>query len=110
MDTLKKGGTSRASARAIVKVEVEIDAGDSWGADCTVDQVQRQSVDSAVLLLTQTLSQDSLCQLLELVRNDGATVTIAQCVEMLRKIAQDAKRIRIVGKPTSRVVVLTEDK
>jgi len=46
----------RATSR--VTVTVEIDTGGSWGADCTVEQVQKQAADSARAALMKGLVLD----------------------------------------------------
>lgn len=48
-----KQPTITASAR--VQVTVEIDAGQPWGGNCSVDQVYSQAKESALQRLTQAL-------------------------------------------------------
>jgi hypothetical protein len=38
----------RVQARARVQVTIEIDVPDRWGAECSVEQVQRQAAESAL--------------------------------------------------------------
>jgi len=51
-------GDKKIKATSRVTVTVEIDTGGSWGADCTVEQVQKQAADSARAALMKGLVLD----------------------------------------------------
>lgn len=48
----------KIKATSRVTVTVEIDTGGSWGADCTVEQVQKQAADAARAALMRGLVID----------------------------------------------------
>lgn len=50
---------------ASVRVVLDIDVSDVWGADCTLHQVQKQSKDSARNILRKLPGMDSRIQVVE---------------------------------------------
>lgn len=48
---------STFSATALVRVTIEVDAGSSWGPDCTVAQIRKQAGEEAMLRLRNALNQ-----------------------------------------------------
>jgi hypothetical protein len=48
------------SASARVQITVEVDAGSSWGPDCTVAQVRDQAGTEAVRRIINTLAQGKM--------------------------------------------------
>ncbi len=51
-------GEKKVKATSRVQVTVEIDTGGSWGAECTVEQIQKQATDAARSALMKGLVLD----------------------------------------------------
>lgn len=51
-------GEKKVRATSRVQLTVEIDTGGAWGADCTIDQVQKQAADAARAALMRGLILD----------------------------------------------------
>jgi hypothetical protein len=51
-DNVKAGATAR------VQVTVEVDAGSSWGGDCTVEQIHKQAGEQAISLIHRHLNKE----------------------------------------------------
>lgn len=45
------------TARVSFTLQVDIPVSDSWGGECTVDQIQRQAIESAARVVTETVTK-----------------------------------------------------
>lgn len=69
------------TATAKVTVVVEVTTSDCWGADCTINQAERQARESAIGVLGRMVRE---CPMVRVVRIEATEVRIACPTEVSR--------------------------